>query len=1687
MAGNSNVILIDPNQANINTEIVNGIPQYQDMYIFAELIAESKGRTVIVTTNGGQNSEGTIKTGLETERTANFMGVNQDNTDNNPNYLNFTTNYYDGSTGNRLNYESFGITNIKIKVNSSYVPQISIQFVDIRGLSFFNQEGSPYRMIFEFPPPTFVLSVKGYYGKTLSYKLHLVKYTSEFMANNGNFVIDAEFIAQTFAPLTDILFRYAVNVPLIEGVSLDPDTKVAPRNTFELILKVKNLYSAVEEKVKSENESRDYDAAKQTIANIDELISIINSYSSNEFLSKVGTPYLMYGHTGSVMHEDGEVPLNPNYFGITNITNLSQYNGTISDLSTPAIPTNISERLFIGFVVQSNIDITSTETTDNTIYGQYEDALTSFKLKLIPTPNTSLNIKADITSNDMTLMKTFYGDKNLQDGAIVNTKYVGIDLTNYYYKLYKLRGDSVSLTKNLASQIGTKVNNIIEEQLGMKPTIYNIFKIILNDVDDFFNRLKNVAIQAETIHNEPDSKRIIQDNSGDTGEKIYAFPLIINRDNSICGGKKEERIAPIELSEKVSFPELTFVTDFVQTFQRQARFQELFNMREEQNADGSNVWIPLSPLDSAIGGANSQSPYIGIDSINESFDARLNQIFKIVLRRYYILSQGILPYHFHDLDERESGKSDQYIRLYAETEAVNLAESLVNANYVDNIKNAADTYVRNIPAFYDFANNITYTYEGSEINLFSFSDDSVEYFPINQSNTDEGRSYTNKFNSDFVGLSIYFGDVELQQTIGGGGTSNPIDKFKTDISGNWFERNFGFETAEALFGVSQENLQFIFDKPLSGAVLKGSLARTFNDGDTNYDGDEWLTRFLFQDEFYIVNDQILGAISKLEDVVEEYTPAQLLEGGNSIISDVTISGVDSDEQRLALGTSIVEMWINMLTEFDDAIFDTVINNNSNLSALVLLSNFGYTLSPFNKFPSDLNRTIFDFPSIVSVPKFLAPYIGALIDTFEGGVNRINEVVEFFTTGAGSNFKNKGVFIFADMHDVNTYLSAEDKAQFKREYEDFYFSQGAYTIDRGYNKILQNLNSLYTDVSDDVLNLNDKEESYRAFLDPLNGGNDGVYYKTVIRPLIERISIMNYSQITFRIKETYEETYTSISSLNNIPTSKTINDSFFQIFFQKLSQSILDKKIDNEEKQNEEKKVLGDPDIITQMYYSFKNINDKWLSSPTSANVGYPFSTGGNLIDSFVFVDRAMNPIGDTVINAEILAEMFDDPNITLYTALSQILSTNGFEFFPLQNFMNFKTGKWEDSFKIDTSGDIDSQIAFVCMYIGGSASYPATSNNDFKDDGITNIENPGVSDFSTQDCTGQNPNDDNQVQTYPNFPWRTVRAFRVKFGEQNQSMFTNLKIDSKEYPETNESIQILSRLAGDNKLNAPTPKGQNLYSLYENRSYKATVTSLGNAMIQPTQYFQLENVPMFNGAYVILDVEHSITPNSMMTTFSGTKILKYPIPRVTNPVVFVGLDDIGEDIEFNNVIIGSGRPEDLPDDFQISEYLTLYDTLAQGTAISGNGAARRGLTNIPNNVELENIKYLAKNIYDPLRNEIGSAIWIESFYRGAEYNAVVNGSENSQHRNGQAVDLDDDLGGYENSQLFYYIVNNLDFDQIIWEKGDGQNPGWVHVSLARGANRKKITLYYTSRIGKNVYESFKTLAEFETRKNEIYG
>jgi len=132
-------------------------------------------------------------------------------------------------------------------------------------------------------------------------------------------------------------------------------------------------------------------------------------------------------------------------------------------------------------------------------------------------------------------------------------------------------------------------------------------------------------------------------------------------------------------------------------------------------------------------------------------------------------------------------------------------------------------------------------------------------------------------------------------------------------------------------------------------------------------------------------------------------------------------------------------------------------------------------------------------------------------------------------------------------------------------------------------------------------------------------------------------------------------------------------------------------------------------------------------------------------------------------------------------------------------------------------------------------------------------------------------------------------------------------------------------------------------------------------------------------------------------------------------------------------------------------------------------ATRRGIDNTPNNEQLKNMELVAEKVFEPLREWVGGPIKINSFFRSPDLNKAIGGSGKSQHCHGQAMDIDDTFGVVANSEMYHWIKDNLDFDQMIWEFGDDDNPDWVHVSYVSEENNRNRCLKAERKNGKTVY------------------
>lgn len=127
-----------------------------------------------------------------------------------------------------------------------------------------------------------------------------------------------------------------------------------------------------------------------------------------------------------------------------------------------------------------------------------------------------------------------------------------------------------------------------------------------------------------------------------------------------------------------------------------------------------------------------------------------------------------------------------------------------------------------------------------------------------------------------------------------------------------------------------------------------------------------------------------------------------------------------------------------------------------------------------------------------------------------------------------------------------------------------------------------------------------------------------------------------------------------------------------------------------------------------------------------------------------------------------------------------------------------------------------------------------------------------------------------------------------------------------------------------------------------------------------------------------------------------------------------------------------------------------------------------GISNEPTMEHIANLRRIAQKVFQPARDFFGVPIRVSSGYRSPELNKAIGGSTRSQHSKGEALDL---IIEGRNMELFFYIKNHLEFDQLIWEFGTDTEPDWVHVSYSEGKNRGEV-LVAEKINGKTSYRKF---------------
>ena len=104
---------------------------------------------------------------------------------------------------------------------------------------------------------------------------------------------------------------------------------------------------------------------------------------------------------------------------------------------------------------------------------------------------------------------------------------------------------------------------------------------------------------------------------------------------------------------------------------------------------------------------------------------------------------------------------------------------------------------------------------------------------------------------------------------------------------------------------------------------------------------------------------------------------------------------------------------------------------------------------------------------------------------------------------------------------------------------------------------------------------------------------------------------------------------------------------------------------------------------------------------------------------------------------------------------------------------------------------------------------------------------------------------------------------------------------------------------------------------------------------------------------------------------------------------------------------------------------------------------------------IANAILLCDKVLEPVREHVGAEVYISSGYRCFELNRAVGGAPSSQHMYGQAADIYIKAPNMKLYDLYLWMVDNLSFDQLIWEVRP--NSKWIHVSYKNEkANRQQV-------------------------------
>lgn len=1402
--------------------------------------------------------------------------------------------FYDISRDDKNTAEMFGINSITIEYQSYMVPVVTIQFTDIRGLSLFGAEdlrhnvtssegikysvnsaiaGSFFKCFFTFPYPKFKIMVKGFYGNPVSYELTCSDFRANFDSTTGNFGATAKFIGYSFSVLNDLTMTSLLASPRSEYFGKKYWEDNANKFVFDDGKPMIPLLDVIE---KADSILKDLSRVKKD-NEIDSLQETLNKI----LLVKTA-------------HEQ--------YFNV--LTKTLRDNGGKNGV----------------YIIGSKYRIASSFQAKN---DELENAYITLENALLSS-NIMFNkpTKFGASSSNITKLK----NENYYDSNDDNVKAKFNQLSNYYDydgSLLKEKTDSLVFEYNQKiavrqSELDKERNDKIENAIGFKPSVKNITELILAHIETFINEIYECAKNVSRLPKNSSFPYRIE-SSGDSA--FYAFPTV-TKDIIENNATKKERtwIGEYDLTA----PEAQLVEKLLMaTNEAFAITNNASNTISNNDSDSKfnlNVSIPVIPCD-LIGNSN---PYSNV-SINNNYD-----FCGKILARALVIDNSIICKNNYLQTIKEIGIADASNFYKNNTNITQDFLYKISDNGTFTTSNIINLLLDNNSVLSENKDPIWYTqsYQSRAIIKLNGSFYESEYFQ--NKNKTVCVVPLNDFNWDSLSDIIENSDNKLNNK------SNYYVQGFNENNENLFKIEKGWEKyleySSLIPTEDLENLNSVFNLSINSDEFLGYFNKIINNQSMICN-----KLSIIYPNFNFDDNQKYPSLIPLSITNNLSTSKPLLRDSDSNAVVIYDSNGNKIEYKSVKKTDLLSIYNNNGNMGDYTINYFCGYNNGNISNITSI--FGQvdyynTLSQVGEeaaalmFLNTFNWYYDLLPIVLESKNFnYIPYLFAV--TVGGYFYRMDNKNKFIYSKL-KNYSNDFNDLYDNFSDKFKNIRKEIREEFKLLFINW-VNNDFKEINNQLGINLKNTNK-YSNVIDFIIKFVDKYKKNR------NSFSYPTQVITELREVLQDNFFVNYqmiqccvntnnnslklfnrenSDIIKKITSQLLSPCLLINSIkkpiqvnnnyNNVDNLQNINLTTLSMYINGFIEGLKNNcpKESNAVNTNTVEAFKTHEQIKVSLYNYLKIIWDRWLSGNPKVNGKSKWDLS-ELKERWHYLDSFYNKLTDkATINVfdfiKDIVNSYDTIGASALSVMSSTYARSRFVLMCVQNFASLIDNElMKDMFKPIPYNKIDPSMIksvpdFIVMYTNEPSSKLDIPSSQYVNDsfmiGGDDMQLP-IPILTKNDSNGHK-----------------IPAFGVTYGGQYQSYFTNIQVGMENPQVTDQSLQAQFEIVKKLDSNEAIAVGQDLFTIYSNQSYTCTVSMLGCAWVQPLMYFQLNNVPMFKGSYLIQKVIHNISPGKMETKFTGTRMSSMSTPFVDNGLIIKPNSQTGlsksspDEVEFKNANI----------------------------------------------------------------------------------------------------------------------------------------------------------------------------------------